>query len=157
MKKILILCLFCFSFFISKAQSDAIGVRLSGGGLVNSEVSLQKWVTDYNRLELDAGFGGGSLFNIFSATAIYQSVFEIDYGLNWFLGIGAGSGFWEYHGEIINGQEGGVFINAAAQIGAEYYFDIPLQIGFDYRLEFGVLNSYDKLDANFGLSVRYAF
>lgn len=156
MKKIILfLAVVCFSATIAKAQEikkfttyeagkNAIGLRLGG----NAELSYQKFVSTYNRVELDLGwnFDGDSV----GLTGIYQWVrpFSVeDIGFNWYVGAGANVGFAS--SEFILGVVG--------QLGIEYNFNIPLAISLDWRPNFGLIPATHFYANSIALGVRYRF
>ncbi|MFN0276880.1 MAG: hypothetical protein ACKVPJ_14120 [Chitinophagales bacterium] len=158
MKQIFVALFFFFYLTSLHAQSNALGVRLNGGTLMEAEISYQAWLGNHNRLEIDAGFGGKSYLNVLKTTAIYQWVFELDDPLLWYVGMGASTGFWDFQDDYVVTDDSGVFLNAAGMIGADYTFEIPLQISFDFKLEYGILNGFtDGFDGGVGFGLRYIF
>ncbi|RXJ51149.1 hypothetical protein [Gelidibacter gilvus] len=139
----------------------AIGLRIGGGDGFGTEVSYQLGLSDNNRLELDLGFVGDSDFNGFKLAGIYQWVWNIDGGFNWYAGPGAGissKNYKKYKGDYIDETDTYVFIGG--DIGIEYVFDIPLMLSIDFRPEFGFGSSAynnNKLHSSLALSVRYRF
>jgi hypothetical protein len=65
---------------------------------------------------------------------LYQWVWNIDGGFNWYAGVG-GIGTFGYDYDNRNYNDSICF--AAGDIGIEYNFDIPLLISLDFRPEFG--------------------
>ena len=84
--------------------------------------------------------------NAFKLTGLYQWVWNIDGGFNWFAGFGGGIG---------DRSTDGFFVNADGVVGIEYDFDFPLLISLDFRQEFGLTGDYDGSDI--ALSLRYQF
>jgi hypothetical protein len=158
MKQIFAALLFLSGTHITLAQTNTLGLRFNGGTILEAEISYQGWLGDNNRLEVDAGFGGKSYLNVMKGTVIYQWVFELDYPLQWYVGAGGSIGFWDFADDYVNTDDSGVFLNAAGMIGANYTFEIPLQISFDFKPEFGILNGYnDGFDGGVGVGIRYVF
>lgn len=163
MKKILfvILLLISFGFTISAQEisKHAIGLRLGSNDGFGGEISYQHRLSKNNRAEFDLGFRNSSNYNAFKLTGIYQWVWNIDGGFNWFAGVGGGVGSYSIAKK--NGFDGssGVFFDVAGDIGIEYIFDFPLQVSLDFRPEFYVGDKYRN--NNFGndiaLSIRYRF
>src|SRR5690625_4011202 len=96
MKKLflILLCLIGFGF-TSQAQEispNALGLRFGGGNGYGAEFSYQRHLGGSNRLELDLGFRSESDFNSFKITGLYQWVWNIEGGFNWYAGVGAGIG-----------------------------------------------------------------
>lgn len=159
MKKsfLILLCLVGFGF-AGQAQEispNALGLRFGGGNGYGAEVSYQRHLGGNNRLEVDLGFRNQSDFNSFKVTGLYQWVWNIEGGFNWYAGVGAGIG-------SVNDRRGdhkgdGAFALVAGDIGVEYVFDIPLQVFIDFRPEV-VLASYDvyrSFGPDFSIGVRY--
>ena len=90
-------------------------------------------------------------------SGIYQWVFNIDGGFNWYAGFGAGIGTW--NNKTNADVDDGLFVNADGNIGIEYNFEIPLLISLDFRPEFGIVNDFgdNDLDLDLALGIRYQF
>ena len=140
-------------------SQNAIGFRIGDNDGFGGEISYQTRLSDKNRLELDLGLRNTRYRNAWKLSGIYQWVWNIDGGFNWYAGFGAGLGTWNHKDRDKEySDEDGFFINADGNIGIEYNFDIPLLISIDFRPEFGVINNYDDdLDFDLALSVRYQF
>jgi len=145
--------------FSSQAQEiskNALGLRLGGNSGFGGEISYQRALSNDNRLELDLGMRNSDDINAFKLAGVYQWVWNIDQGFNWYAGAGAGLASWNNH----NIDKSGTTLFAAGDIGIEYLFDIPLQLSLDLRPEL-YLNSGDYRTNNFGpdiaLGVRYRF
>lgn len=169
MKKI-ILVLICFASFgwSSQAQEiakNAIGLRLGGGNGFGAEVSYQRKIgSDNNRLEFDLGFRNDDDFDAFKLAALYQWVWNIEGGFNWYVGAGGGVGSVSanhhyYHDHYDDHHGDGTFAFIAGNIGIEYNFKIPLQVFIDFRPEIGFYD-YDVIDdfsPDLAIGVRYQF
>ncbi|PKP25781.1 MAG: hypothetical protein CVU03_06425 [Bacteroidetes bacterium HGW-Bacteroidetes-2] len=147
--------------FASQAQSlseNAIGLRFGGGNGYGAEISYQHALGDNNRLELDLGWRNDSDFDAFKLAALYQWVWNIEGGFNWYAGVGGGVG--SISDNRFNRNDDGAFVFAAGDIGIEYNFDIPLLISLDFRPEIGFygdeypLNSFSP---DIALGIRYQF
>lgn len=150
------LTLFCLATFALSAQEiseNAIGIRFGDNSGLGAEISYQRKMKESNRLEIDLGTRSDSRIGSFKLTGLYQWIWNIDNGFNWYAGVGGGIGSWK--NKVTNSSEAVVF--AAGNIGIEYNFDIPLLISLDYRPEFGFSDIYDGLNSDFALSVRYQF
>ncbi|SHI48075.1 hypothetical protein SAMN04488096_10249 [Mesonia phycicola] len=164
MKKLLFTSILLLgTFFTIQAQEiaeNALGLRLGGANGVGAEISYQRKIgTDNNRLEFDLGWRNDSHFDLVKATGLYQWVWNIEGGFNWYAGAGAGFGIVDdnYHDDY--NHDDGAFLYAAGNIGVEYNFDIPLQVFIDLRPEIG-FSDYDVIDdfvPDFALGVRYQF
>lgn len=147
MKKLLVVVAFLTVALCATAQPRAIGARLG----YDLEVSYQHGFGSSNMLDCSLGFGLG---NWISATAVYDWIWNISGGWNWYAGPGAGVslGLWD---------GGGHFgINVGGQIGVEYNFNIPLNLSLDYRPMINLLGFGNDHWMNFysvALGVRYRF
>lgn len=162
MKKLFLLALFAIGFGVTtQAQTiseNAIGLRFGGANGVGAEVSYQRALGENNRLELDLGWRNDANFDSYKLTGLYQWVWNIDGGFNWYAGAGGGLGSVSVNDKERFENEG-VFLFAAGNIGIEYNFDIPLLLSLDFRPEFGfsdykVLNNFSP---DIALAVRYQF
>lgn len=172
MKKIVLLAISFLGFTaLTNAQDiadNAIGLRLGDSDGFGAEVSYQRAVGgDNNRLEFDLGIRNGKNYDGFKLVGLYQWVWNIDGGFNWYVGPGAGVASYSYDYRVNNGNgndfivdETYTFAFLAGDIGIEYNFDIPLMISLDFRPEFGLGSSDyrdDNLDFDIGLGIRYQF
>lgn len=164
MKKLFLFAVVAIGFSIStQAQTiseNAIGLRFGGGDGLGAEVSYQRALgTNNNRLELDLGWRNDSNFDAFKLAALYQWVWNIEGGFNWYAGAGGGVGSVTDNRHRDFRENDGTFLFLAGDIGIEYNFDIPLLISLDFRPEFG-FNDYDVLNPfspDIALGVRYQF
>lgn len=140
---------------------NAIGLRIGDSDGFGAEVSYQRALGSNNRLELDLGLRNGSNYDGFKLAGIYQWVWNIDGGFNWYAGPGGGLASYSY--KYYNANERKVkdnqtFIFIAGDIGIEYVFDIPLMLSLDFRPEIAFGNDYnDDLDFDIALGIRYRF
>lgn len=164
MKKIILLAIMLIGLaFTSQAQEiseNALGLRLGDNNGFGGEISYQRKLSSDNRLELDLGWRSRSNyyynnnsgdFNAAKITGLYQWVWNIDNGFNWYAGVGGGLGTWnnKYNGT----KDNGTFAFAAGDIGIEYNFDIPLVVSLDFRPEFGGNGYYEN---NYGSDIAFA-
>lgn len=163
MKKILLITALTFGFvWASNAQDiskNALGLRLGSNDGFGGEISYQRGLGDNNRLELDLGFRNSNNVDAFKIVGLYQWVWNIEGGFNWYAGVGGGVGSWSYNDNNIKND--GSFFLAVGDIGIEYNFqEAPIQLSLDYRPEF-YFNSDDYRNDNYGsdisLSIRYRF
>lgn len=162
MKKIILLSTFMICIFSSmNAQNiseHAIGVRFGDNDGFGGEISYQRLLNEMNRFEVDLGYRNHKDFSAFKLTGVYQWVWAIDEGFNWYAGVGAGIGSWSRGNDFIGAEEEGLFINADGSIGIEYNFTGPILISLDFRPEIGIIGDYGKdTDLDLALSVRYQF
>jgi hypothetical protein len=162
MKKLILLAVFALGTAVTtNAQSiseNALGLRFGGGDGYGAEVSYQRATSDNNRLEFDLGWRNDSKYDAFKLAALYQWVWNIDGGFNWYVGAGGGVG--SINDKRDSSYKDGAFLFAAGDIGIEYNFDIPLLISLDFRPEIG-FSDYDVVGDNFSpdiaLGLRYQF
>jgi hypothetical protein len=145
--------------FASNAQEiskNALGLRLGDNDGFGGEISYQRALGSNNRLEVDLGWRNSNDVDALKLTGLYQWVWNIDGGFNWYAGVGGGLTSWS--NDSIGKDDSGLGLFAAGDIGIEYLFDIPLQLALDFRPE---VHFGDWRDDNFGsdiaLSIRYRF
>ncbi|APG64726.1 hypothetical protein LPB136_04835 [Tenacibaculum todarodis] len=146
-------------FLITGAMSaqdiskNALGLRVGDNDGFGGEISYQRYLDDNNRLEFDLGFRNSNNVDAFKLVGLYQWVNPLgEDGFNWYVGAGAGLGSFSTPGND------GTFFLAAANLGIEYNFDIPLLMSLDIRPELGFNDSYsDDLDFDIALGIRYQF
>lgn len=159
MKKLLTAFILILAFNLSEAQvaNHAIGLRLGGGNGFGTEISYQHGLGDLNRLEFDLGIQSPPDANAWGLTGLYQWVWKIDNGFNWFAGAGGTIGSWSYNNSYAGARRGGLFLGAAGDVGIEYVFPVGIQLSLDARPAFNIINSGDPYNSNFALSIRYQF
>ena len=162
MKKVILSAAMLFGMALSTQAQDisknTLGLRLGDNDGFGAEISYQRDLTANNRLELDLGWRNSKEVDAIKLAGLYQWLWNIDKGFNWYAGAGGGVGSWSYS---TNGQsDSGTFLFIAGDLGIEYNFDFPLQLSLDIRPEI-YLNSNDYRENNFGpdlaLGVRYKF
>ncbi len=138
-------------------SKNALGLRLGDSDGFGGEISYQRGLSDNNRLELDLGWRNSNYVDAFKLSGIYQWVWNIDGGFNWYAGPGAGIGNWstDYKGF----KDNGTFVFIGGDIGIEYLFDIPLQLSLDFRPEFYLSDGYrtNNYGSDIALGIRYRF
>ena len=171
MKKIILSAVMVVALaFTAQAQEiskNAIGLRFGSNGGFGTEISYQRALSSNNRLEVDLGWRNRKDYNndnyddnAIKLTALYQWVWNIDGGFNWYAGIGGGVG--SYNRDYYDDNriyDNNVFAFAAGNIGIEYNFDIPLLISLDFRPEFGGSNGYynNNYGSDVAVALRYQF
>ncbi|MGB5667726.1 MAG: hypothetical protein WBM53_12825 [Maribacter sp.] len=159
---ILLLCFTSLSTVFSQEISEhALGLRLGDSDGFGAEISYQKSISRYNRLELDLGWRDHRYYDAFKLAGIYQWVHQLDGDFNWYYGVGGGLGNVDFDALPNNSNnDDGLFIFGAGDIGIEYNFDIPLLLSLDFRPEIGLIG-YDGFSDNFdfdiALGIRYQF
>jgi hypothetical protein len=160
MKKLFLLSIALIGFaFTSNAQAiadNALGLRLGDSDGFGAEISYQRALGDNNRLEIDLGWRDGNNYDGFKIAGLYQWVFPLDQGFNWYVGAGGGLGSFDVNVPNV-GNNNETFFFAAGDIGIEYDFDIPLLISLDFRPEIGFGDFNDDLDFDIALGLRYQF
>jgi len=162
MKKIILVASLLIGLsFSAQAQNiskNALGLRLGDNDGFGGEISYQKKIAPNNRLELDLGWRNSYNVDAIKLVGLYQWVWNIDGGFNWYAGLGGGVGTWSFDNNDNNDK--GTFVFVAGDIGIEYNFDIPLQLSLDFRPEL-YLNSddfrEDSLGPDIALGIRYRF
>jgi hypothetical protein len=139
-------------------SKNAIGVRLSENDGFGPEVNYQRALGENNRLELGLAFHSNKHHDAVKFTGIYQWVWNIDGGFNWYAGPGAGMGFVNYDNDHFHDHhdDSDVYAFATGDIGIEYNFDFPLLVSFDFRPQFN-FGHHDDISFDVGLSARYQF
>ncbi len=165
--KIIPLVIFFITFSISGQEiaDHAIGLRLGDSDGFGAEISYQKSLFRYNRLELDLGWRDHRQYDAIKLAGVYQWIHHIDGNFNWYYGVGGGAGSVNFDPVPANlgpavEPEGGLFVFAAGDIGIECNFDFPLLLSLDFRPEIGVVgygNFSDRFDFDVALGVRYQF
>lgn len=136
----------------------AIGVRFGDSSGFGAEANYQLGLSEKNRLEFGLGIRDGSRNESIKAIGLYQWVWNIDGGLNWYAGPGAGIEFVNFDDDYYDDRDSKAYAIIAGDVGLEYNFDFPLLISIDFRPEIG-FEDYDDDDIRFnvGLSARYQF
>ncbi|SDW74044.1 hypothetical protein SAMN05444411_10282 [Lutibacter oricola] len=162
MKKIILLTFLLVGMlqtsFAQDISNNALGIRLGDNDGFGGEISYQHKINHENRFELDLGYKDKKEYSAFKLSGIYQWVWNIDGGFNWYAGFGAGIGSWSYSNGYETEEDDGLFLNADGNVGIEYNFRAPFLISLDFRPEIGVLGDYGKdTDLDLALSIRYQF
>nr|WP_299439584.1 hypothetical protein [uncultured Aquimarina sp.] len=162
MKRIFIFTtLLLASIFTAQAQDiseHAIGLRLSESDGFWAEATYQAKLSSNTRIELDLGVQGRNRYNALKLTGMYQWVFNIDGGLNWYVGPGIGGGLVDFDDDLDNRDNLETFGFVTGDVGIEYNFDFPLMISLDFRPEIYFDDySNDDIIFNLGFSARYKF
>lgn len=154
------------SFAAVQAQeisSNALGLRLGDNDGFGGEISYQRGLGANNRLELDLGWRNSNYVDALKLAALYQWVWNIDGGFNWYAGAGGGLGSWSYDNDFPgngNRDDSGAFAFIAGDIGIEYNFDFPLLLSLDFRPELYFSSddwNRDDLGPDIALGIRYQF
>lgn len=147
-----------FSTQAQDISKNALGLRLGDNDGFGGEISYQRALGSNNRLELDLGWRSSKHVDAVKLTGLYQWVWNIEGGFNWYAGVGAGIGSWSVDKDYGDGS--GTVILAAGDIGIEYNFqEAPIQLSLDFRPEFYLNDDYrdDNFGSDIALSIRYRF
>ena len=164
MKKVLLLVGFIVSSALTINAQDisenAIGLRLGSDDGFGGEISYQRALGGNNRLEIDLGLRNSNNYDGFKATGLYQWLWNIEGGFNWYAGVGAGLA--SYSGNKNNNNNNDdyseTFVFAAGDIGIEYNFpNTPILLSLDYRPEFGFGDRYNDFGNDIAFGIRYQF
>jgi len=136
-------------------SENTIGFRLGSNNGFGYEISYQMKLNSENRAEFNLGWRTSNNVSAMKLNGLYQWVWPLEQGFNWYAGVGGGLG--TYSNSNINGSSG-TFIFAAGDIGIEYNFDFPLQASLDLRPEIGG-NGYfeNSYGTDIALGIRYKF
>ncbi len=148
-----------FSTQAQEISKNALGLRLGDNDGFGGEISYQRGLSDNNRLELDLGWRNSRNVDAFKLTGLYQWVWNIDGGFNWYAGVGGGVGSWSIDNNDFD--DNGTFAFVAGDLGIEYGFDeVPILLSLDIRPEL-YFNSDDFRNDNFGpdiaLGIKFQF
>ncbi|PKP16044.1 MAG: hypothetical protein CVU07_08175, partial [Bacteroidetes bacterium HGW-Bacteroidetes-23] len=156
MKKVLLSAMMVIGFVLStnaqEISKNAIGLRLGDNDGFGGEISYQRGLSKNNRLEFDLGWRNSRDWDGYKLVGLYQWVWNIEGGFNWYAGVGGGLGSFD---NDRNNSRNETFAVAAGNIGIEYIFDIPLMISLDFRPELGFGSFNDDLDFDIALGIRY--
>ena len=127
--------LLSISAFSQVKNEHAIGARFGGGNTFGSQVSYQYGISNYNRLEIDLGFVSNNNGNGFNLSGIYQWVWAIENGFNWYAGPAATLGSWSYKSKYDGSGSSGAYLGLGGQIGVEYNFvEVPIKVQIPPRM-----------------------
>lgn len=163
MKKVFVSAVMLFGIvFSAQAQSiskNALGLRLGDNDGFGGEISYQRGLSNNNRLELDLGWRDSKHYDAYKLVGVYQWIWSIDKGFNWYAGVGAGIGGYSLNNVGPGVDDSGTFLLAAGNLGIEYNFDFPLQLSLDIRPElyFGDDFRDDSFSPDIALGIRYKF
>ena len=157
------LIVLAFSAQAQDISKNAIGLRLGNNDGFVGEASYQSGLSKNNRLELDLGWRNSNDVDAMKLVGLYQWVWEIENGFNWYAGVGGGLGSWRYSKGSTS--DSGIFLLAAGDIGVEYNFqEAPIQLSLDLRPELyfndkrkDFNNDYNSFGPDIALGIRYRF
>ncbi len=145
-------------------RRNALGLRLGDNDGFGGEVSYQRFLSSDNRLEFDLGWRDADNYDAVKLVGLYQWVWNIDGGFNWYAGVGAGLGTWSFDNDDYppyydGDDDSGFYALVAGDIGIEYNFDIPLQLSLDFRPELYFADDFreDDFGPDIALGIRFRF
>ena len=148
-----------FSTQAQEISKNALGLRLGDNDGFGGEISYQRGLSDNNRLELDLGWRNSRNVDAFKLTGLYQWVWNIDGGFNWYAGVGGGVGNWSV--DVPGGGDNSkTFAFVAGDLGIEYGFDeVPLLLSLDIRPELYFSDNYygDNFGPDIALGIKFKF
>ena len=154
---ILIVVAFGYEGSAQKIAKNAIGLRLGDNDGFGPEINYQRGIGDNNRLEFGFAWHNNKHHDAVKLTGIYQWVWNIEGGFNWYAGPGAGFGVVRYNTyDYFLNENSDLYAFVTGDVGIEYNFDIPLMLSLDVRPQFN-LGYIDDLNLDFGLGIRYQF
>jgi hypothetical protein len=168
MKKIILALMLIGLGFSAQSQEirkNALGIRVGDNDGFGGEISYQRGLSGNNRLEFDLGWRDSRNVDAMKLVGLYQWVWNIDGGFNWYAGVGAGIGKWDYDGPGDPDPDSGTFLLVAGDIGIEYVFDgAPIQLSLDFRPELYFGDDRDDWDDDYNsfgpdiaLGIRFTF
>lgn len=151
-----------FSADAQEIRKNALGLRLGDNDGFGGEISYQRGLGDNNRLEFDLGWRDSRYYDAFKLVGLYQWVWNIEGGFNWYAGVGAGVGSYQLDDryEPFDVDDSGTFLLLAGDIGIEYVFqEAPIQLSLDFRPEiyFGDDFRDDDFGPDIALGIRFTF
>jgi hypothetical protein len=91
MKKVILSTVLILGAVITSQGQDfsknSIGLRLGDNDGFGAELSYQRKLSDTNRLEFDLGWRNSDEVDAIKLAGLYQWVWNIDKGLNWYAAI----------------------------------------------------------------------
>ena len=165
MKKIILSAIMLFALaFTAQSQEiakNALGLRLGDNNGFGGEISYQRGLSKNNRLEFDLGWRNSDDVDAIKGVALYQWVWNIDGGFNWYAGVGGGIATWDdnhYYNDS-HYKNSGTYVFAAGDIGIEYGFDeVPILLSLDARPEIGSgYYNNDNFGFDVGLGIKFKF
>ena len=106
-----------FSAQAQDISKNVLGLRLGDNDGFGGEVSYQRGLGDNNRLELDLGWRNNNDVDAIKLAGLYQWVWNIDGGFNWYVGVGGGAGSWSY--DVNEVSDSGAVLFAAGDVGID--------------------------------------
>jgi hypothetical protein len=151
----IILAFSLFTLSIANAQEYTTGVGLRMGPYQG--ITVKHFTDPGTAIEgiLATQYGGFYIAGLYEKQ---QNAFETP-GLDWFYGAGGHIGSWgpRYSDHWVNDGTSYTAIGIDGIIGMEYTFDIPINIGLDWKPAFNLTSPAGFWGDGIALSVRYVF
>jgi len=146
------------AFSQAQINEHALGLRLGAGNSFGTQISYQHGLSNYNRVECNLGINSNNNGNGFNLSGIYQWVWNIEGGFNWYAGPAATIGSWSYKSGYDGSRHSGAYLGIGGQIGAEYNFsEIPILVSIDTQPMIGFTDVYHPFNFGLALGLRYTF
>ena len=151
MKKLFLLSITIIAFTLSansqEIADNALGLRLGDSDGFGAEISYQRALSDYNRLEFGLGWRDKSDYSAIRAVGLYQWVWQLDGNFNWYAGVGANT----FLGDPFQ-------LGVLGEVGIEYHFNgAPIALGADWRPHLNIIEDTNFSADNFGFNARFVF
>ena len=143
------------SYVSAQVHPRALGLRFGAGSVFGAEVSYQRGLVENNRLEADLGFGASGNHSRTFIAGIYHWVWNLDGGLNWYIGPGAAVGLYSY--DVADNY---LNLGVGGQIGLEFDFntiDAPFLLSVDVRPMWDFIGHGSGLGWGLSLGARYTW
>lgn len=141
---------------MAQVSNHALGLRIFGDTRFNGvELSYQKGLKRVNRFELDLSFGFRQEYNRIFLVGVYQWDWNIDGGLNWYVGPGASISLSKYRAS-----DRFVNVGIGGQLGLEYNFSrklAPLLVSLDVRPMYDLIGEHAGFGWAGALGFRYTW
>jgi opacity protein-like surface antigen len=160
MKKLIIVLIAIVGISITtnaQVAPNALGLRFGGGDGFGTAISYQHGLSDLNRLEFDLGLKSHNNYSAWALTGLYQWVWDLEGGFNWYAGAGGKIGSWSWKDDYTGNDSDGIFMAIDGDVGIEYVWPFGLQVSLDLRPELGLVGGTGNLGFDLGLGVRYQF
>lgn len=153
-KTLVILAFSILSITISKAQEYNTGVGLRMGPYQG--ITVKHFLDSGSAIEgiLATQYGGFYIAGLYEKP---QIAFDTPH-LDWFYGVGGHIGSWNgAHNHWADDNTSYTAIGIDGIIGMEYTFDVPINLGLDWKPAFNLTSPAGFWGDGIALSVRYTF
>jgi hypothetical protein len=133
-------------------SDHVLGLRLGASEGFAAEISYQYAISEKNRIEMNFGWRSADIYDGFRIVGLYQWVWKIGSGFNWYTGAGTGISGYRY---LEGGSDTLPFLSGLA--GIEFQLSIPVVLSADLRPQINLNSSVNTVELDFGIGVRYQF